>query len=346
LTYDSANLNYGNGTISVYVVNDLTVPNSSINNDIEINVFVSAHDDFEVAVPSTGNLTRLRLKRPTGEIPPEVEPQAGEVESVTHDSKPQHVENIRLTGATINTDDKTNLIYFGEVIRSFRQVMKRYTTHAWVPVGSQIAARSLIINYPAFPFNVGDATAFTVVNPPSFVLDRGVYTYGHMTLLNYLSCAYGGWRGGIRWMVDASDIRSGVDSTLSVERTDDGYFGVLNDPAYPTETSFGAADMVYAQLISDTKLPGSVIQTVTTNPILLFEVPYYKNMRFTPARRFTDLSRVDTEQNGWVLQTKFAPTSYSNVGTFRTSCAAAEDLTFFMFLGAPIFYFEFVAPNE
>jgi hypothetical protein len=41
----------GNGVIGVYVVNELTTPNSTVNNDIEINVFVSMGDDFEVFVP-------------------------------------------------------------------------------------------------------------------------------------------------------------------------------------------------------------------------------------------------------------------------------------------------------
>jgi hypothetical protein len=42
----------GNGVLSVYVVNELTTPNSTVNNDIEINMFISAGDDFEVFVPS------------------------------------------------------------------------------------------------------------------------------------------------------------------------------------------------------------------------------------------------------------------------------------------------------
>eukprot|EP00997_Jenningsia_sp_PLL12_P009099 NODE_5_length_6398_cov_171.445267_g4_i0.p2 GENE.NODE_5_length_6398_cov_171.445267_g4_i0~~NODE_5_length_6398_cov_171.445267_g4_i0.p2 ORF type:complete len:898 (+),score=9.12 NODE_5_length_6398_cov_171.445267_g4_i0:3343-6036(+) len=41
----------GNGVIGVYIVNELTTPNSVVNNDIQINVFVSMGDDFEVFVP-------------------------------------------------------------------------------------------------------------------------------------------------------------------------------------------------------------------------------------------------------------------------------------------------------
>lgn len=43
--------NLSNGLLAVYVVNELTVPNSTIDNDITVNVFVSAGDDFEVNNP-------------------------------------------------------------------------------------------------------------------------------------------------------------------------------------------------------------------------------------------------------------------------------------------------------
>jgi hypothetical protein len=46
-----ASVEEGNGVIGVYVVNELTTPNSGVNNDIQINVYVSMGDDFEVAQP-------------------------------------------------------------------------------------------------------------------------------------------------------------------------------------------------------------------------------------------------------------------------------------------------------
>jgi hypothetical protein len=46
-----ASVEEGNGVVGVYVVNELTTPNSTVNNDIEINVYVSMGDDFEVAQP-------------------------------------------------------------------------------------------------------------------------------------------------------------------------------------------------------------------------------------------------------------------------------------------------------
>ncbi|APG78607.1 hypothetical protein 2 [Beihai paphia shell virus 2] len=57
-----------NGILSVYVVNELTVPNSITDNDIEINVFTKMCDDFEVANP-----TSEKLERYSYFVPPQTE---------------------------------------------------------------------------------------------------------------------------------------------------------------------------------------------------------------------------------------------------------------------------------
>jgi len=62
-----------NGVVSVYVVNDLTTPNSTANNDVQVNVFVSAGDNFEVFDPSSENIQDLVW----------FQPQMGDAETVT-----------------------------------------------------------------------------------------------------------------------------------------------------------------------------------------------------------------------------------------------------------------------
>lgn len=52
-------LNNGNGILSIYVVNDLTTPNSTTNNDASVNVYVSAGDNFEVFDPDSENIEDL-----------------------------------------------------------------------------------------------------------------------------------------------------------------------------------------------------------------------------------------------------------------------------------------------
>lgn len=78
--FDTAKLSgdpasFANGILSVYVVNDLTVPNSIADNDIEINVFVSMADDFEVINPDERYISELSWFQPQL-----VRPQAGELD--------------------------------------------------------------------------------------------------------------------------------------------------------------------------------------------------------------------------------------------------------------------------
>jgi hypothetical protein len=67
----------GNGILSVYVVNKLTVPNSTANNDIRVNVFISAGDDFEVFAPDSEALEDLVYFAP--QMGEKFTPQIGEI---------------------------------------------------------------------------------------------------------------------------------------------------------------------------------------------------------------------------------------------------------------------------
>jgi len=73
-----------NGILSVYVVNELTVPNSTTNNDIAVNVFVSAGDDFEVANPDDYHIKQLSWFAP--QAGPMEEPQVPNMIHVVHHS--------------------------------------------------------------------------------------------------------------------------------------------------------------------------------------------------------------------------------------------------------------------
>lgn len=56
----SARPTFANGHLQVFVVNPLTSPSTSIT-DIQINVFVKACEDFEVAGPTTVNLSKIKV---------------------------------------------------------------------------------------------------------------------------------------------------------------------------------------------------------------------------------------------------------------------------------------------
>lgn len=340
----------GNGTLSVYVVNELTVPNSTVNNNIEVNVFVSAGDDFEVATPTSFPMERLRLRN-VG-----IEPQAIEIlpqsEEWTPDSKPGGADTLTQMVNSITTSDKTNLVHFGESIHSFRQLLKRYNEHSYIrgpPETLNERTVRCIVSRSAFPYYVGYTETTGVPFFASVVFDiaNGPYAYGHTTLLNYLTCAYGGWRGSIRWMAEMSRFSSTAPggTNLQVSRLPDApenrdlWFTVFNE----LSSSVGQAEMVELYK-GGYGLDGCVVQNTEINPVVMWELPYYKNTRFVPAKRHSKPDDTDDKDTGWRMEVTCqndvgAPVKYGSL-----YCAAGEDFNTFFYLGPPIMYYEPIVP--
>lgn len=343
----------GNGTLAVYVVNELTVPNSTVNNDIEVNVFISAGDDFELAVPDGINMEFLKLTSAGALIAPqaceEIIPHAGESEVITEDSKPSNVTSLNTVGLSVNKMDETNLVYFGESVHSFRSLLKRYCRHGLISgnIFSPADQPRLTANRHAFPYPVGytDPSAITG-GAVVFGSSGGTvkYVYGKTTLLNYLSCAYGGWRGSIRWVADMTRFGSAnnVPPTMTITRRDNAsgnfdFWEALNDPTWSA-----AGQAAVWNIISEdaSTFSGQTLISNQINPVAMFEVPYYKNLRFTPAKRRLNPSDPDGFQPGWTLQMVQSTTQYLGNEFGVTMCAAGEDFNLFFFLGAPIMYYD------
>lgn len=353
LSTTTSTADFGNGTLAVYVVNDLTVPNSTIDNDIEVNVFMKAGDDFEVAVPEMKYVERLRIapdtSGPTTNHVPQLEvlPQAGEEEVLTSDSKPADVQVLNTMANKVEIADATNQVYFGESVRSLRQLLKRYSRYRFIE-GNTLddgAQMSLVSANNAFPMHVGWQVPTTNLQSAVFDVNGGRYLYGNTTLLNYVASSYGGWRGGIRWMADYSRLASvnGPTSTIAVRLPrGTGNYDRYDIRNTNTNNPVGMATLINAQY-SDGNAPfadGALLQTSTVNPTVSFEVPYYSRFRFTPAKRILRPDDADPEQPGFALESYFTNGSTPGRSVVPLYCAAAEDFNCFLFLGAPIWYYE------
>merc|ERR1712127_21194 len=113
---------YGNGVIGVYIVNELTTPNSAVPNDIEVNVYISA-GDFEVFVPDD-HLQKFVFKPQSG-----IEPQSGneivpESQDTEEPSAPEQSMS-DILGPGIQNTQQINKVFAGETIVSFRTLLKR-----------------------------------------------------------------------------------------------------------------------------------------------------------------------------------------------------------------------------
>lgn len=324
LGYTSSTVDYGNGTISVYVVNELAVPNTVTNNDISINVMVSMLDDFEVSVPTDGYYSRLRLSTSSNLVAPQA------MEIVPHGGETTHITQM---ANKTTLDDPSSLFHFGEAVGSFRTILKRYCLSEFmVPQGG--AGRKLMrYTRPHFPMTPGYIPENTSVGAPNFNTQFGIFNYTCMTPMRYISCAYAGMRGGVRYAADLSAY-TGKSTSLMYR------LGSFNNPRSFTAstTSTGAPSAILGN--NPTYFNGATIQNSEVNPLISAEYPHYTPYRFKPAKyRDQDVLGADPFQDSWNLDCYvYGPSDGTTNDYIPLYTSAGEDFTCFWYLGPPIFY--------
>nr|QUS52738.1 hypothetical protein 2 [Mute swan feces associated picorna-like virus 26]QUS52742.1 hypothetical protein 2 [Mute swan feces associated picorna-like virus 26] len=317
----------GNGILSVYVVNQLAVPDDTVDNDIEINVFMSVADNFEVAAPTSVVVGRLRLGNDL--VPHSAEANMSESMATT-----------RELAISSEITDGTTLVNFGESIPSFRQLLRRYNYSHAVPDIETQAKRIWTIDQPAFPLYSGYRTSATVPGRV-FNLTAGPYVYGQMTLLGYINSAFCARRGGIRYFIDASAVRTtnpGGSMYVSRLENDTGYRS-----AVVSSTTFSASLPVFQssntqKYLSKGGLDGAQIQSFAVNPTMSVEIPYYHSHKFDWCKSKIDANSSDSNE------TWFTTIMSGNQGDgdnyLEYFVSTGEDFSLHFYLGPPIFYFE------
>jgi hypothetical protein len=334
-----------NGMISIYVVNDLTTPNSLATNDIEINVFISMCDDFEVYGPTGEFISDYTWFQPQmGEVTTQrtiYTPQMAEVsdspastEEPQQDSTPVDTAPIAELGMTLDEADNTIQVYYGDPITSFRQCFKRYNYHHTISPDTPTLSY-LRVRMPNFPFYRGYAPA--AVHKSALPVIGTPYNYCKMTLLNWVVPAFTCYRGALRWKY----LRVGGAS-------DDGFFMVSRS----SRRGYEQTDTPSLQMTNSgpyernrdafLKMPhtweGNVTTSTRQNPAVEVELPYYSNVRFSPAKfpnvtqpgiSFGQSHQLDTL---WESSTSQCPQIHAFVST-------GEDFTCGFFTGCPIAYY-------
>lgn len=336
-TTQYASLGTGNGVLAVSVLNELTVPNTTVNNDISINVFVSAGDDFEVFVPDD-HFQAFTFKPQAGNMP-------AAMDKTMLDSQPlvgnqEHEVN----GGTGGNSDLVSLVYTGESIKSFRTMLKRYNLHH--SMGILDTSNNLVshtwCSYPYLRGNVAGAVDQTSILAP--------YNYANTVLLHWVTMAFAGFRGGIRWKILPR--MDHVYLTGYYQRKPPGGSLFVRDvsfnPAYNTQ--FQAAESVVYETgnnLSLDKYPtgvkGQCYIHGDINPTAELEVPFYSPARFVPGRRenWTTNSALDFVES---VDSRVLLDSYTKSATLDYHCAIGEDFNTFFFIGLPRMYFEPAPP--
>ena len=326
---------YYNGLLSVYVVNELTVPNSTINNDISINVFVAAGDDMQFRNPN--NILDLYSLAPQPQMG--FEPQMGaestpaDTENTDEPSKPMDQEVSQTMGSKLSLTDSLDHVFYGESIKSFRALLKRYNQHSALVWFGTAGEKLHSIFMSAFPLYSGYVTGAV------YTRNGQDFNFCKTTLLNYLTPAYGGWRGGIRWKLGleySNDSRT-KESILEVDRVP-ATTGVWNKAVTSLPTTSEVDYLATYTITSLDGVSGSAVTSVANNPFLEFEMPYQKNVRFTPAKRL-DYSSTQGELYPDFLKAQYhTNTNTSDNHVMRCYTSVGEDFSHFFYLGPPRYF--------
>lgn len=344
LTADAGDL--ANGIISMYVVNELTVPNSTANNDISINVFVSCGDDIEFAAPDENHIRDLSWFTPqSGEYGEIYDTQSGEAEvadghNTILESAPMKPEIDESMAATNLTEaDHTNDIYFGDPIVSIRQLLKRYCFSQMI-ARNAINTTGMYLNdasrndFPRYRGYVSDGEhqVTTPVNPTT-------YQFSNNTFLNYFTPAFTCRRGGLRWKYHLISNRPEGKSNLTVIRNSSPEFST-GVGSVSLENDANNISKRAAQMRENfpSMVDGGYVTSADGNPVVEVELPYYRPQRFAFAKQSNlDFNRGTDSYYHDLLWMEQHSTEGSNNFIMAYS-SVGEDYTLAFFTGAPVAY--------
>lgn len=315
-TYPTANSSY-NGVVTAYVLNELTTPNSVVNNDIQVNVFVSMCDDAEFAAPHP----RISTYSPFTQG---VTPQAGgELDTEPDNNIPTNDSTTEKVSECIPNSSPSDVVYMGETISSFRQLMKRYAL--LTTIGS-----------------TGATQGYYMWSTSDFPIGRGYYSPGlrdgttlsynqvNTTMLNYLAMAFLMYRGGVRRKyILQSPVATSSQGTMGVNRLNN--FLTYSRPALTTfssSTQVAIEDQSLA--LNSTALEGFHMSPTSQQPVLEAELPFYTNSRFVTCRNSYSLTGTTTTA---ALCHQLNVFTSTGAAAYNIYVAAAEDSVFHCFQG-------------
>lgn len=338
----------GNGVLSVNVVNKLSTPSESIA-PIQINVFISMLDDFEVAVPDK-KISYLKFRPPIN--PVRNIPESGVVEADADDQGGEPVDPppIQSTGDTgIDTPD-TTMVFIGETVASFRTLLKRANKTEIFMLPNIPSTTMVDISRSSYPTYGGFVTS-TLPNGSMVTTfgDGRKYNPCLTTLLNYLGRAFVGWRGSTRWTIDTSTLHlASQGSEVSADHWNSISFALSRANEYTLDTQFADSTGVlptnlpqrFNERERGADLNGMYLGNTSVNPIQTVEVPYMQNDRFKLTCKDDDYSTT-TKGPGWKCTILMpAGLTGTNNSYVRFYVSAGEDFNLFFFNGLPPVYYE------
>lgn len=290
------------GTLRFYVENALSI-SPSVSSSIDIVMFASMGDNFEVAASNTGVALEPNGTKVFRWIPTELyNSGAKEVEDVQPRQKDSRLlpevqgELIKFIDSTSTSVDAHSMA-IGDPVRSLRACIKRFFLSK--RFGAEAGQNFACYNAPFI--------AQRTFKKPDVAPD----------FLALVALNYGFWRGGIRYYISDYGIQRVSFTTVPIARFVSGNNGVVASPPYD-------------QSFSSTTIQSNV------NDVCKFELPYYARTICSNTRHFTGLPPFDVAPTTGYAHVELP------VGTGTTtiiSRAAADDYDLGFLVGAPLMTF-------
>jgi hypothetical protein len=249
--------------------------------------------------------------------------------------------------------DNQYLVYFGERILSFRDLIKRYQLQEYVPLADTTSAGSQdryvmwqTPDFPPFrgfdPIGIGTAKQFEAPNA------EVPFTWANNTLLNFLAPAFIMRRGGMRHkaILHATGDTNYPGLFAAIRDTQFSPYGLFEQQNNLNAVNVNSVRK-YALGTSLDNLSGMHVTAPKNNPVLEYETPFYADgFRWIPARHvrldnFNEIPKHTIMSFAEASDSKFAFQMWKFV-------AAAEDTNFSFFISTPVIhlYDNPLAPGE
>jgi hypothetical protein len=329
---------YTNGNLVVSIMNSLSAPEATSN--IQMLVFVRAADNIEFANPQTQlNMTYSWF-----------EPQSG--------------EEISITGTTPKEEARQYDVYFGEAVRSYRNLLRRtYATEPLITSREPGATdESYVVSYSRAiypPMNGYDpASQFDAV---SLALGPDApFTWTQNTPFQILSPCFKGFRGGFIWHYEAysksqPNLRPSIVASYSMTSPRTSLGKVVNDEVLSAAAGSSLNTLALREAVApfwNRNLANSVdnsgMAVISTNCAESKSVciPYKANTRFTSSSPQTSKE----DDDGYAITTgsvivnlitypsRLGGTDAVKDVIIRRYFSVAPDFTFFYFNCIPRLY--------
>jgi hypothetical protein len=224
----------------------------------------------------------------------------------------------------------TLLTYSGEIVSSFRSVLKRYVVHRTESSQSYwyILRQP---TYPRFPGQDPNGKEVLFGNP---------YTISQMTPLNWVLSAFTGYRGAIRvgvlspnWNQSRTGVWHGIFREAPHFRSGDQF--LIN--TFPAPTT-ALQTKIANKIATSNSWAGTTMSPTSNQPSVLAEIPYYSNKKFLFCKRLDQAGTGD--QNQFLTYNYSSATSNTNVESHAVqfSYAVGEDFQVGLYQGPPVMF--------